>query len=323
MKQLQISILLCVVAFGTGCPSKPSSSFTNKDTFVSNVNDFLTREQADYNAVIHTDKNEAKRIRNDAIESALAVVDDNYTDFISHIETRRSRGDFLLDVIELGTGAATGIVKGERPNQILGIALTAFRGGRTSRELNFYKQQTTPILISKMDGNRANVLITILDGKSKDVDQYSLKTAIRDLVAYNNAGTLVRAFTELSKDTAVQTKESEDKVLVLKGVKLTPEATQAQRDFSFLANSILETLRDDLKDPAKAASATTKLQNIVKALEADADLGPVLTAAGVSSADIDGAKLRNKLRAIRGEAADKSNTARVDKINQAIVDNGR
>lgn len=212
MRKIQLCLLVLTAVFATGCPSKPSSSFTNKNTFVSNVNEFLAQTQTDYNAVVDTDKNKAKRIRDDAIEAALAVVDDNYTDFISHIETRRSRGDFLLDVIELGMGAATGISKGERPNQILGIALTAFRGGRTSRELNFYKQQTTPILISKMDGNRANVLAGILNGKSKDVDEYSLKTAIRDLVAYNNAGSLVRAFTELAKDTSVKTAASEDAV---------------------------------------------------------------------------------------------------------------
>jgi hypothetical protein len=217
MRKLQLCLLALTAVFATGCPNRPSSSFHNKNTFVSNVNDFLAQAQNDYNAVVDNDKSRAKRIRDDAIEAALAVVDDNYTDFINRIETRRSRGDFLLDVIELGTGAATGITKGERPNQILGIALTAFRGGRTSRELNFYKQQTTPILISKMDGNRAKVLAGILDMKRKDVDEYSLKTAIRDLVAYNNAGTLVRAFTELSKDTSIQTNQSEDAVRVLKG----------------------------------------------------------------------------------------------------------
>jgi hypothetical protein len=238
MRKIQLCLLVLTAVFATGCPSKPSSSFTNKDTFVSNVNEFLAQAQKDYNAVVDTDKNKAKRIRNDAIEAALAVVDDNYTDFISHIETRRSSGDFLLDVIELGLGAATGISKGERSNQILGIAVTAFRGGRTSRELNFYKQQTTPILISKMDGNRANVLAGILNGKSKDVDEYSLKTAIRDVVAYNNAGTLVRAFTELAKDTSVKTAASEDAVRVLKGdLKITsiPTLEDAKRADSIAA----------------------------------------------------------------------------------------
>ena len=258
MRKIQLCLLVLTAVFATGCPSKPSSSFTNKNTFVSNVNEFLAQTQTDYNAVVDTDKNKAKRIRDDAIEAALAVVDDNYTDFISHIETRRSRGDFLLDVIELGMGAATGISKGERPNQILGIALTAFRGGRTSRELNFYKQQTTPILISKMDGNRANVLAGILNGKSKDVDEYSLKTAIRDLVAYNNAGSLVRAFTELAKDTSVKTAASEDAVRVLKGdLKITsiPTLEDAKRADSIAAQE-RNLARQELDERTRAEAIT-------------------------------------------------------------------
>jgi hypothetical protein len=250
-------LLIVVVAFATGCPSKPSSNMSDPNTFVSRVNKKLETEQNLYNAAIDTDKNLAKRIRNDAIETALAIIDDNYTDFISNIETRRAKTDFLLDIIELGTGAATGISKGERPNQILGIALTAFRGGRTSRELNFYKQQTTPILITKMDGNRANVLAGILNGKTKDVDDYSLKTAIRDLVAYNNAGTLVRAFTELSKDTSQQTKQAEDAVRVIKGdldISDIPSLTEAARavDIASLRRSLA---RQEL-------AARTKAQNI-------------------------------------------------------------
>ena len=162
MRKIQLCLLLCLVAVATGCPNEPSKSFNNKDTFVSNVNQYLTRAQDDYRQAVANGRNDiAKRVRDDAIEDALAVVDSNYNDFIRTINTRRSKTDFIADVIELGTGAAVGIAKGERPNQILGIALTAFRGGRRSSELNFYKEQTTPILISKMDDNRAQVFASI------------------------------------------------------------------------------------------------------------------------------------------------------------------
>jgi hypothetical protein len=159
----------------------------------------------------------AQRIRNDAIDDVLAVIDDNYTDYISNIERRRSSTAFILDVIDLGTGAAIGVTKGERPNQILGIGITAFRGGRRSAELTFYKQQTTPILITKMDDNRAIVLGDILQKRSANGANYSLKAAIRDLVDCYNAGTLVRAFTELSKTTAALAQASQAHVRVLSG----------------------------------------------------------------------------------------------------------
>lgn len=231
MRGLVLSLLLGTVALTTGCPQGPSKNFpndinpnsgkTDSKSLVANINHYLTDAQTRYNAalVAHPDdaSEVAKQIRNDAIDDALAVIDSNYQDYISSIERKRATTDFLLDVIELGTGAATGIAKGERPNQILGIALTAFRGGRTSSELNFYKQQTTPILINKMDDNRSTALAEIIPKKSSPVSEYSLKAAIRDIVDYYNGGTLVRAFTELAKTTGAQALASQARVRHLSG----------------------------------------------------------------------------------------------------------
>ncbi len=216
MRHLQISLLLCIVAFATGCPLEPSKNFNRKDSLVNSVNDRLKAYQTDYNTNVTKDPVEAQRQRNDALELSIAIIDDNYTDYIRTLDSRKAKIDFVADVIDLGTSAAVGITKGERPNQILGIALTAFRGGRNKAELEFYKQQTTPILISKMDGNRADVLGEILQKKAKPVSAYSMNEAIRDIVGYYNSGTLIRAFTKLSTDTAAQTKKSEDDLVILK-----------------------------------------------------------------------------------------------------------
>lgn len=231
MRGLLLSLLIGAVAFTTGCPQGPSKNFpsdinpnsgkTGTKSLVTNINHYLANAQARYTTALSADATDAsgaaKQIRNDAIDDAVAVINDNYAGYISGIESRRSKADFLLDVIDLGAASATGIAKGERPNQILGIALTAFRGGRKSVELNFYKQQTTPILINKMDDNRATVLGDILEKRDSPVQDYSLKGAIRDVVDYYNAGTLVRAFTELSKSTGAQAMASQARVRHLSG----------------------------------------------------------------------------------------------------------
>jgi len=256
MKLIKLSILLCVVSFATGCPTQPSKNFKGKDTLISNVNEYLLVQQLRYYCAVEEGKTYdggrltrrqqqqlakeiqegkkiacgsalnnaeavAQRVRNDSIEDAMAVIDSNYNDFISTLDQRRSKTDFVLDVIDLGASAATGITKGERPNQILGIAITAFRGGRRSVELNFYKQQTTPILIAKMDDNRSLAYAAMLTKKSKPTAQYSMKEAIRDIVNYYNAGTLIRAFAELAKDTSAKAQESEMLVKELKGENIT------------------------------------------------------------------------------------------------------
>jgi hypothetical protein len=68
-----------------------------------------------------------------------------------------------------------------------------------------------------MDDNRAVALTDILQNKSTVAPNYSMKAAIRDLVEYYNAGTLVRAFAELSKATGAQALASQAQVRHFKG----------------------------------------------------------------------------------------------------------
>ncbi len=168
---------------------------------------------------IPTDENRelARRIRNEVIEKGVGAVDGVYNSFIDDLNTGRATTNFIADVIDLGVGATVGIAKGERALQILGVALTAFRGGRKSVDLNFYREQTVPILVNKMDDNRAKIYSEIIqkrdNNKNKPVTDYPMEEVIKDIVRYFNAGTLIRAFQELSKDTAVTAKANEEKVL--------------------------------------------------------------------------------------------------------------
>jgi hypothetical protein len=325
MKKRQLYLLLSVVIFATGCPKYRPSEVDWKNansTFVGKLNAHFRAKQEEYRAVLGSNPDKAQEIRNAVIEDILPYIDAAYADFVNDLAAGRDRANFVADLIELGTSAAVGIVNGERPLQILGVGLTAFRGGRRSADLNFYKEQSTPVLISKMDGNRAKVRMTILDREKDNVTKYPIGAAISDIVDYYNAGTLVRAFTELQKDTAVQTKQAETDLLVLKGVPITPEATQAQRDLSVEASNILTTLKGDLAgtDETKKAAATKRLQNIIAALEKDKDVAVALKAIGTSSGDPDGDKLRKDLINVKRSAEDTQNTDLLNKINQAIVD---
>lgn len=327
MKRTQLCLLLATAVFATGCPKyKPSLSFDNSKNLATQINTHFTDKQKEYfTALCGSDDATAKKKRNELIEDALPYIDVAYEDFITSLATGRDRINFIADVVELSTSAAVGITKGERPIQILGIVLTAFRGGRRSADLNFYKDQTTPILINKMDGNRARVLATILTREKDSVDAYPIGTAISDIVAYYNAGTLVRAFTELQKDTADQTKQLENNLQVLKGVSITPEATPEFRNLSVAASQVLLSLMNDLNDadPKKTEAATKRVQKIVAALEQDKDTAAVLKAADASSQETDGHKLRTALIKIRASAAQANNNDLLNKINQAIVDNGK
>ncbi len=325
MRKIQLCLLVLTAVFATGCPKyRPKVDFNNKSNLVNKVNERFRDWQTEYYAALKAkDFARAKTARNELLEEALPYIDDAYIDFINDIQRGRDRANFVADLVELGTSGAVGITKGERAIQILGVALTAFRGGRRSADLNFYKDQSTPILISKMDGNRANVRATILSREGDGVDKYPIGAAISDIVDYYNAGTLVRAFTELAKDTAVQTKQSEDKVLELKGVPISKAATPAEVADAKAALAVLRTLISSLasSDQAEQAAALGKLQNIVKALENESDIAPLLKVADIASDETDGTKLVNGLKAIKRKLPNDSPLQ--GKINQAIVANGK
>lgn len=335
MRKLQLCFLMGSLIFVTGCPKyKPSVDFNNPGSFVGRLNQHIATEQARYycyrlgqnytsagcSGSITNGLDLAKTVRNDLLEDALPFVDNAYMDFITGIQSGRDRGNFLADLVELGTSAAVGITNGERAIQILGVGLTAFRGGRRSADLNFYKDQATPILISKMDGNRARVRTTILAREKMSIQDYPIGAAISDIVDYYNAGTLVRAFTELQKDTAVQTRQSEDNVLVLKGVPLSPPATGPEVQSTAEAQVTIGDLQTALADPAQSAAATKKLQAIVAELNKDNDAKALLSDAGLTPTSAGDALLRGLVKLRRDlRLANPPNFGLLNKINTAIV----
>lgn len=336
---IRLLILVGIVAFSTACPNyRPAVDFKNPGTFISRLNEYIRQAQHNYECYRfgpgHIDAQakpctgfvqdlaKAKAVRNDVLENALPFIDAAYGEFVNDLQAGRDRTNFVADVVELGTTAAVGITNGERPLQILGVALTAFRGGRRSADLNFFREQTTPVLISKMDGNRARVRATILTREQTSVDEYPLGAAIADIVDYYNAGTLVRAFTELQKDTALQTRQSEDNVLLLKGVALTPEITKVDRDLRVSAQDILQRLLSELSSDATKDAATRDLQMVIADLERDPKISAILRNPDfdVSSTETDGLKLRQKLIEIRRNAQSVNDTRLVNQIDQVIVE---
>lgn len=280
----------------------------------------------------------AKRIRNEVIEKGVTAVDGVYNGFIDDLNTGRATTNFIADVIDLGVGASVGIVKGERPLQILGVALTAFRGGRKSVDLNFYREQTIPILVNKMDDNRAKIYSEIIqkrdNNKNNPVTDYPMEEVIKDIVRYFNAGTLIRAFSELSKDTAATAKVNEERVLDLKNVTLGKVATQKDRDSSVNAFGILNKLAKEasaLSSPQSAKTSTlAKLQKMAEAIQNNKSIVDELNkdetlkslVSDLKTNAGNGVKLANTIIDLRYEADGKLKIETLNAIDQIIIDNG-
>lgn len=317
MRKTAIFILLCIILLASGCPralkTKPSTNLENNQ-LVTQVNNYLANRQMAYycamtgryvnlnyndfsfnktyscgnqrnaaGAIVTEDhKKLAKAIRDETIEYGIMAINSVYNDFVDDINSGRATTNFIADVIDLGTSAAIGITNGERAIQVLGVALTAFRGGRKSADLNFFREQSTPILINKMDDSRATLYGSIILKKKKPVDEYPMTEAIRDIVDYYNAGTLVRAFSQLSKETGASALEAEKKVLQLKEINpkdivaIPPDVLQAAPiffEYRNKADNIFRTGTD-----AQKKDATEKLKLIYMDIVKGDDLKPKVVA---------------------------------------------
>jgi hypothetical protein len=309
MRHLQISLLLLIVGFATGCPKpayRPTLSFDQG--MVDKFNAALKGQYREYECYrfgpTHTDfqgkactgytqnQDNAKGVRNELIETALSYIDQSYMDFVTSIQAGRDQQNYLLDLVDLSGAAAVGITKGERALQIIGVGLTAFRGGRKSYDANFYKDTSTPILISKMDGNRAVVRAIILQREKDPAEDYTMGSAVSDIVDYYNAGTLVRAFTQLQEDTAIKTEAAQTHLANLKAAGVKGAPTKEEIAASGENSARLASILDAYTDANNKVQAAEK--DIAAATQDQSDAGPAITAAdqaiGAADAQLAAAK---------------------------------
>jgi hypothetical protein len=207
----------------------------------------------------------AKLYRNELVHLGLTLIDENYNQFENDLFVRRASSNVAFDITELGVAAATGITNGERVKTILGIALTAFKGGRKSVDMNFFRERTTEVIAQKMRGSRSKVLQVIYQGLGQPVDQYPLGAALDDLVNYLYAGSLNSAMLELSQDAGENAKNAKEKA---NEFKLNAFLTEKQVTTILSIDDAREALRAKLfsTDPATATGAEQKLRTILGTL---------------------------------------------------------
>ena len=277
-------------------------------------------------------KSQARILRNDIANQLIRFTDYNYFQFENDLYVRRASGSVLADLVDTGANFAATITNGERAKTIINAAIIAFRGSRKSVSLNFFREQTGEILITKMQTSRNRVLKElIVQLRDKDVDQYPLDAALGDVIRYFYAGTLPRALQELQQDTSVAAQQAQQDILILKDVPIGTVATQTQRDLAVLARSTLKKLSDSLNNSSlsvRTASLAT-LQSIAEKIKADTTITDEMnkdailkTLLSKLTTDInDGVKLAQDIQDIREEGFSNGTLKQqtIDKIDKIIA----
>lgn len=175
------------------------------------------------------DIEKAKKARNRMIDLVQWQIEIYYKERKDNRKTLVARLQMIFDILEIGTAAATGIIKGTlRAKTVLAQALSGFQAGRTAANKNFDILQTQ-VLINAMNRNRAEIALRIETSKRQDVNAYTWYKAKEDLTKLLNAGTFSEALDSLVKKTGEDAAKAEAELDLAKknaGIILAPSPIQ-------------------------------------------------------------------------------------------------
>lgn len=150
--------------------------------------------------------------RNAVIDATIANIDAEYDEFISDL---REENVTITTASEIGVLALTtaGGVSTDADFTRHASGLAALIGGaNTSVSKNVLFERTVPALVAVMDAHRLEIFVRINAARQLPVDEYSLNQARRDLDAYHQAGSLMRAISALTATASQERQEQEDRV---------------------------------------------------------------------------------------------------------------
>jgi hypothetical protein len=312
MKHLLLIALALTVPFLTGCPkTRTPMPAPIRDKLIQRQVNALDKLVSDYeNAVAAGDTvslGKAQYYRNEIVHAGLLLIDDNYNQFENDLFVGRATSNIGFDLTELGVAAATGITNGERVKTILAIALTAFKGGRKSIDMNLFRERTTEVIAQKMRGSRSKVLQGIYQGLALPVYRYPLGAALDDLINYLYAGSLNSAMLELAQDAGENAKNAR---AAAQEFKLNPFLSERQIGMLRSISDAREDLRAKLfsSDSATAQAAALRIRAILTLL-----YNPEVVATATTPAD-----LFTLLQAKIAEATRNRDQETLNKIQEAL-----
>ena len=271
-----LSIVFATV-FLTGCPkTRTPMPAALRDKVIATETNKLKDLAAKYDAAILSgtpaELAKAQVYRNELVHIGLVLIDENYNQFENDLFVGRATANVAGDLTELGVTAATGITNGERVKTILAIAVTAFKGGRKSIDINFFRERTTEVIAQKMRDSRSKILQGIYQGLALPVDRYPLGAGLDDLVNYLYAGSINGALLELAQDAGENAKKSKARAATL---KLSPFVTEVEKADLNKITKAASQINVKLLDKSTETQGRTELVDVLKQLYTDAELGDV------------------------------------------------
>ena len=150
--------------------------------------------------------------RNRVVDEMVSLVDQSFYDYELSLYTTAATVNTISDAITVGAGAGAAVATGGT-SQILGALAATLAATRVSIDKNFFAEQSRIALIVKMSALRAGVLEEIEESKDQPVEEYSLSAAMRDVLRYARAGTVLAALQAIAEDSGADLKATRARIM--------------------------------------------------------------------------------------------------------------
>jgi hypothetical protein len=154
--------------------------------------------------------------RNEFIDTRVSLANLAYLLFISDLSADRQNLDAAAEMSALGLNLLGTEVACVRAKANLAATAAGLGGSKAIVDKTYYYEKTTAALVATMNGRRKEILLRILDGARKPLNEYSFSQAVADTHQYYFEGTLIAAIQAVQAGAAAR-EALADQQLVLQG----------------------------------------------------------------------------------------------------------
>lgn len=281
-KWLPFTILLIGSMVGcTALDQFPETVKLDEETLQSLDAEYL---EAVKNVYGEADQSKRIDIRNQFIETRLAIVDAQFQRFIMALAAENAKGALAVDLAAIGAGSAGSLVSGGT-SKVLSAVSAGLTGGQAAYDKSAFYDKALAALVAQMHASRSTIAASIFQRWSFDTTRYPLWMARQDIEAYQFAGSLPGAIAATASDA----QDKEKKADAITFGKVTAEAASEK------AFGERKTLREKV-DALTAVQARSLLERVADLFPTSRALIEGQYSTQVQAEDEDGSKAKKLLR---------------------------
>jgi hypothetical protein len=151
--------------------------------------------------------------RDEFVVGRLTLMNIRYIQFVRSLTAERALLDSATQMLTLGLSLAGASVGAAGTKTLLAAIAAGVTGSREIIDKNYFYEKTVPALVAQMNAERKMVLVRILQGRGKSLDDYPFEQAVTDLHEYYQAGTFTGALIAIQAEAGAK-ERAQDRELI-------------------------------------------------------------------------------------------------------------